>query len=265
MCIRDRLGAELGLVPGPAQEDHQVTGDQQRGLPSEVLLDQGQCQVDPGGDPGRGGDVPVPDVDRIGVHLDVRVPPGQRLAVRPVRGRPAPGQQPGLGEQEGPGAHRHHPLGPSRQLPDPRHQCAVRALGGRPAGDQQGVQRPDPGGPGPGRPGPGRPDLGEVQVRQQPQPAGAAHRPAALRGRDHPVRVRPPGGGARAREHLHGAGHVEALHALVEDDQHAACSHAASLSAGRGGSNDLCPTFPATPARARRAPGSGAPRRRVGE
>ena len=59
------LGAELGLVAGPAQEHHQVPGDVQGRVPAEVVFHQGQREVDPGGDARRGGDVPVPDEDRI--------------------------------------------------------------------------------------------------------------------------------------------------------------------------------------------------------
>src|SRR5580704_1123534 len=59
------LGAELGLVTRPPQEHHQMPGDVQGRVAAEVVFYQGQREVDPGGDARRGGDVPVPDEDRV--------------------------------------------------------------------------------------------------------------------------------------------------------------------------------------------------------
>ncbi|GAA3075889.1 hypothetical protein GCM10020254_19750 [Streptomyces goshikiensis] len=108
--LRGQLGAELGLVARSAQEDHQVPGDQQRHVPSVVLLHQREREVDPGRDPGRGRDPAVPYVDRVRLDGHGRVVPGHQRARIPVGGGPAAVQQPGLGEQERAGAHRHQPL-----------------------------------------------------------------------------------------------------------------------------------------------------------
>ena len=93
-------------LPGAAQEHDQLPGDVEGRVPAHVVFDQGEREVDAGGDARRGGDVPVPDEDRIRLDADPRVPGGERGAVGPVGGHPPPVEQPGLGEQEGTRAHR---------------------------------------------------------------------------------------------------------------------------------------------------------------
>lgn len=61
-----------------------MTGDGEGHVPAQVLLDQGEGEVDAGGDTGGGGDLTVADVDGVGVDLDGRVGTGERGAVRPV-------------------------------------------------------------------------------------------------------------------------------------------------------------------------------------
>lgn len=63
--LRGQLGTELSLVAGTSQEHHEVPGDGQRRVTTEVLLDQRQGQVDTGGHPGRGRDIAVPDETRL--------------------------------------------------------------------------------------------------------------------------------------------------------------------------------------------------------
>ena len=58
----------------------------ERHLAAEVLLDQREREVHPGGHAGRGVHVAVAHEDRVGVHLDVRVALGEQRAARPVRG-----------------------------------------------------------------------------------------------------------------------------------------------------------------------------------
>jgi hypothetical protein len=95
--------AELGLASGPAQEHDQVPRDPKRGVPAEVVLDQGEREVDPGGDARRGeegrgsGRGAVPHEDRVGVDGQVRIFGGERVAVRPVRRYGAGVQQAGFG------------------------------------------------------------------------------------------------------------------------------------------------------------------------
>ena len=100
------LGAELRLAARTAQVHDQVPGHRQRRRPADVLLDQRQRQVDARRHAGRGDHVAVPHVDRLRVDPHVWVAPGQLLAVGPVRGGPAPGQQARLGQQERAGADR---------------------------------------------------------------------------------------------------------------------------------------------------------------
>lgn len=44
--LRGELRTELGLVAGPPQKDDEVAGDGERDLPAEVLLDQGEGEID---------------------------------------------------------------------------------------------------------------------------------------------------------------------------------------------------------------------------
>ena len=104
--LGDERGAELGLVAGAAQEQHEVTRDRERGLPVEVLLDERQREVHPGGDPGRGPDRAVAHEDRLGVDAHLGMQALQLVRGRPVRGRAAAVEQARAGEQERAGAHR---------------------------------------------------------------------------------------------------------------------------------------------------------------
>ena len=65
-------------------------------LDPEVVLHEGEGQIDPGGDPGARPELPVPDVDRIGVDLDGGELGGQLLGAGPVGGDPSTVEQPGL-------------------------------------------------------------------------------------------------------------------------------------------------------------------------
>ena len=137
------LGAELGLVSRAAQEHHQVPGDIERRVPAEIVFHQGQREVDPGGDPRRGGDVPVPDEDRVRLDAYRRVLRGQRAAVGPVGRHPPPVEQPGLGEQEGARAHRDQAIRPAAVRPQPPGELRVGPPGSlSPGHDQQVRGRP---------------------------------------------------------------------------------------------------------------------------
>ena len=113
---------ELGLPAGPVEEHDQPAGDRLGDVPAEVLVHQGQGQVDPGGDPGAGPVLPVTDVDGVGVDLEAGVLGGQLSGRGPVRGDPSAVEQAGLGGDERSGAHRGHPPAPGRGSDDPRHQ-----------------------------------------------------------------------------------------------------------------------------------------------
>ena len=138
------LGAELGLVARAAQEHHQVPGDVERRVPAEVVFHQGQREVDPGGDAGRGGDVPVPDEDRVRIDADLRVLRGQRTAVGPVGRHPPSVEQPGLGEQEGARAHRDQALRLAAVRPQPPDQFGVGPPRSLSPGHDQQVRAQEP-------------------------------------------------------------------------------------------------------------------------
>ena len=57
--LQRQRGAELRLAARPLEEDHQLARHRQGEVAAEILLDQRQRQVDPGGDAGRGPDVAV--------------------------------------------------------------------------------------------------------------------------------------------------------------------------------------------------------------
>ena len=206
------LGAELGLVPRAAQEHHQMPGDIEGRVPAEVVFHQGQREVDPGGDPRRGGDVPVPDEDRIRIDAQRRVLGGQRAAVGPVGRHPPPVEQAGLGEQEGARAHRDQAARPAAVLAQPSGELRAWPPGSFSPGHDQQVRA-------------GPVELAQVLVGRDAQAArGPYHAAAEARGADVVSRaiavMGPPG--VSPGEHLERAGHVQALHLVEEDHQHRA-------------------------------------------
>jgi len=90
--------AVLALPARTAQVHDQGARHGQRDVGAEVLLDQGQRQVDGGGHPGRGEHVAVADVDRVGLDLEARVARGQVGRGAPVGGHAAPVEQTGARE-----------------------------------------------------------------------------------------------------------------------------------------------------------------------
>ena len=65
---------ELRLTARAAQEHHQPPRHQLGDVGAVVVLDEGEGEVDPGGDAGRRPHVAVAHEDRIGVDVDRRVP-----------------------------------------------------------------------------------------------------------------------------------------------------------------------------------------------
>ena len=190
-----QAGAELRLTARTPDEQHQLAGHRQRNGWAEILLDQREGQVDPGGHPGRGVDVAVPDEDRVGLDLDRGIAAAQRGAGRPVRGRAAAVEQPGPGEQKRPGAHRSDPPRAPRRQPQPRDQALVLGGGSHtpPAGHQQRVDRTPAG-------------LGR-HVRRELEPARGAERRVRCAHEFDPIGARLSAFGER--EHLGGPGDVE--------------------------------------------------------
>ena len=103
----------------------------------------------------------VPDEDRSLGHADRRVLCGQRAAVRPVGGHPAPVEQARLGEQEGAGADRDQAVRPVAVRLQPPGEFRVRPARSRSPGHDQQVRL-------------GNMELAQVLV-------GRAHRPLEVR------------------------------------------------------------------------------------
>ena len=111
-------------------------------LGADLLADQVQGHVDPGGDAGGGDDLAVLDeaaADRVGAEV------AQRLEVEPVAGDALALEQAGGAEHERAGADRGRPLGLAVDLAQPGehglvlHQGAVADA----AGDEDDVGRGD--------------------------------------------------------------------------------------------------------------------------
>ncbi|MNN42986.1 hypothetical protein D3C81_1571980 [compost metagenome] len=104
--LRRQLRAELRLPARPLEEHHHFPGDAERQLPAVILFDQRQRQVHTGGDPCRGVEVAILDIDAVRVYAGLRVILGKFRAGIPVRGDMPPIQQAGGGEHECSAAHR---------------------------------------------------------------------------------------------------------------------------------------------------------------
>ncbi len=206
--LRGELGAELGLVARTPQKDDQMPGDGQREVPAEVLLHQGQREVDTGRHARGGGQVAVPYVDRLGFHVHRGEPLGEGAAEHPVGRRAAAVQQPGLGQQQRSAAHRDLPPGAVRVAAQPVDQPGVGGTGALTAGHQQGVRSPDG---------------VEREVGDERQSAGGADRGTVETGGADPVGARYPLG--RPVEDVDRSADVEGLHTVEENDEHIALFH----------------------------------------
>jgi cell division septum initiation protein DivIVA len=207
-------GAELRLVAGTAQEQHEVTGDRKRGRAVEVVLDEREREVHPGGYPGGGPELPVADVDRLGVDVHRGMRTRELGGGGPVGGRTAAVEQPRGSQQEGACANGGGAPGGSGALGDPVEEHAVghRLDVATPAGDEQRVNR--------------QPRLAQRAIGSDPQAARGAQR-HAFSTEDLDLVAAPAVSALaasrleqllRAGEHLEGTRDVEALHARVGDD-----------------------------------------------
>ena len=134
---------ELGLSTGAVKEHDQPSGHRLGHLVAQVVLDEGEGQIDPGGDPGTGPVLPVPDVDRIGIDLQRGKVGRQCLGAGPVGGDPPPVEQTRLGGQKRAGADGGHPPAGRGDPFDPRQQRGVPARRPCPitSGQEEGVDR----------------------------------------------------------------------------------------------------------------------------
>jgi hypothetical protein len=67
------IGAELGLPPGAAGENHHHPGGGKRNFPAEIFFNQGQGQINPRDDPARRVNIPVASEEEAGIDLNRRV------------------------------------------------------------------------------------------------------------------------------------------------------------------------------------------------
>lgn len=206
--LSSELGAELRLITRAPEEDDEMAGDGERGVPAVVFLDQGEREIDACGDSGRGGDLPVADEDRIRIDVHVRIRTSQVGAERPVRRRATAVQQPGLGQQQRAAAHRHDAFRVPGMLPQPVDQGGDGVAGAVATRDEQGVRRPE---------------RGQRAVRDEGEPTRGTDRGTVERGDADLVGI--PTEAPGSREHLHRAGHVETLHTVEDDDQHGSLRH----------------------------------------
>ena len=90
---------ELRLAAGPALVDDELLRRPAGDVGAEIVLDEGQRQIDAGGDAGRGPDIAVADEDAIGVQLDLRIAAAEVVRAAPSAwwrgGRRAARPQPG--------------------------------------------------------------------------------------------------------------------------------------------------------------------------
>ena len=92
-------------------DDH-LTSDRFRQICSEIGFDLGEGHVDAGRDPCRGPDLPIMDIDAVGIHRHAREPRLQQGRPAPVRRRAVAIQYASLGQVEGARTDaRHTPCG----------------------------------------------------------------------------------------------------------------------------------------------------------
>ncbi len=202
--------AELRLPARPLHEHHHVPRHLHGAGMAVVFLEQGQHQVDAGGDAGGGPELAVVDEDRVFFNHQFGMAAAQFLAVFPVGGDTAPRQQAGGGEHESAGADRADAPRGGGGGADPVEQLVVlhRLVAAGAAADDEGV------------------DAARVRQRLgQHGEAGAGVEQAAL-ARDHAHGVGRLLGAAEQHvvggEHLHGAGDVQQQRVLVGEDHHGA-------------------------------------------
>ena len=199
-------GAELRLVAGTAQEQHEVASDRQRKLAAVVFLDEREREVHAGGDAGGRPHVAVLDEDRIGIDVDAWAAPGKRFGGGPVRRGASPVEQTCGGEQECACADGRRPARTPGCSGDPVEQvlvvdCSARAFA---AGDDQRVDR--------------RRGVVEATVGGDREAAGRGQWLAVAAEREQLITDADVPNSLRGGEDLERAGEVEALDAREEDE-----------------------------------------------
>ena len=135
--------AELGLAARAFEEDDEIACDGECDVAAEILFDEGESEVDAGGDACRGPDRAVADEDRVGLDMHGGEAAGEFGAEGPV-GHGAPPVEDTRGcEQESAGADGRDAAGGAGAGVDPAAERGVGGggFGAGTAGDDEGVER----------------------------------------------------------------------------------------------------------------------------
>jgi hypothetical protein len=139
--LQAQRGAVLALIAGAPQVKDHGPRHRQRHVGAQIVFDQGQRQIHPRGDAGRGDDLSVAHPDAIGLDVQAGKFAGQLLGAAPMGGDAAAVEQTGLGQQEGPRANRAQPANPRSHSPQPAQKppIAEQRPHAQAADDQQRV------------------------------------------------------------------------------------------------------------------------------
>ena len=118
---------ELRLTAVALRRHHHAPRDRVGHLGAELLTQQVQARVQPGGRAGARDDAAVLHVEHVGVDVDRGVHLGHRVRVHPVRRRAAPVQHAGGGEDERPAADAQQPCSAGGRVPDDVEHARVGA------------------------------------------------------------------------------------------------------------------------------------------
>jgi|GEM_PF-2548331 hypothetical protein len=88
--------------------DHEPPSDRVGDHGAEILADEVETEIDPGGNSRGGENGPLVDVENARIDRDTRESRRQRRGVHPMRGRYLPVQQARCGKNESPRTDRHH-------------------------------------------------------------------------------------------------------------------------------------------------------------
>ena len=129
--------ADLGLPARATEEQHQLARHLQGRGGAEVLFDPGEGEIDPGGDTGRGVDVPVLHPGRSWIDGDPRVAICELSRVPPVRGHAPAVQDAGFGQEECADAHRPEAASGRGDLSQPAEERGISHRAGADAANEQ--------------------------------------------------------------------------------------------------------------------------------
>ena len=133
--------AVLGLASGANEEHDELARDGEGGGVAMIFFDEGQGEVDTGGDAGGGVDAAVAEVDGVGLDVDGGELAGEAVAEVPVGDGLAAVEEAGGGEEEGSGADGGDAAGAGGGFADPGYVGGVvgAGFGSWAAGDEEGV------------------------------------------------------------------------------------------------------------------------------